>query len=108
MFVLQPPALWGNPKPGLGLLALGIRECGREPLSLGGQCAGLAFHTPHLSPLFGTVEQPLDHDSLRQMVLSNYSMRVSKKDSRTTLHSDGISMKGDDLRSKKKMTLGSG
>ncbi|ELK14335.1 Coiled-coil domain-containing protein 63 [Pteropus alecto] len=51
------------------------------------------------------VEQPLDHDSLRQMVLTNYSMKVSKKDSRTTIHADGISTKGDDLRPKKKIAF---
>lgn len=105
MFVLRPLALLGNPKPGLDLLALGTREWGGESLSPGGQRAGLAFHTPHPSPLFGTVDQPLDHDSLRQMVLSNYNMKVSKKDSRTTIHADAISMKGDDLRPKKKITV---
>ncbi|XP_062941958.1 coiled-coil domain-containing protein 63 [Cynocephalus volans] len=48
------------------------------------------------------VEQPLDHSSLRQLVLDNYILRETRnKDS----HSDSIPEKGDDLRSKKKLVV---
>lgn len=81
----------GEPKPGLDILALGTHEWGREALSLGGRCAGFDFQTLHPSLTPGAVDQPLDHSSLRQMVLSN---NTAARD----LQSDSIPEKGDDPR----------
>ncbi|XP_039104001.1 coiled-coil domain-containing protein 63 isoform X1 [Hyaena hyaena] len=62
-----------------------------------------------IPPVFGAdpfsdrldeVDQPLDHSSLRQLVLSNYSAKEFRsRDS----HSESIPDKGDDLRPKKKL-----
>uniref|UniRef100_A0A8C9BKA7 ODAD1 central coiled coil region domain-containing protein n=1 Tax=Phocoena sinus TaxID=42100 RepID=A0A8C9BKA7_PHOSS len=48
------------------------------------------------------VDQPLDHSSLRQMVLSHYTARESRN---RDLHMDSVPEKGDDLRPKKKLTV---
>ncbi|TKC50256.1 hypothetical protein EI555_000749, partial [Monodon monoceros] len=48
------------------------------------------------------VDQPLDHGSLRQMVLSHYTARESRN---RDLHMDSVPEKGDDLRPKKKLTV---
>ncbi|KAJ8779324.1 hypothetical protein J1605_012786 [Eschrichtius robustus] len=101
IFTLQPPALWRDTKPGLDIL-----EQGRETLSLGRKptpcCAGFDFQTPHTSPIFGTVDQPLDHSSLRQMVLSHYTARESRS---RDLRMESVPENGDDLRPKKKLTV---
>lgn len=48
------------------------------------------------------MDQPLDHSSLRQMVLSHYTARESRN---RDLHMDSVPEKGDDLRPKKKLTV---
>ncbi|XP_006737054.1 coiled-coil domain-containing protein 63 [Leptonychotes weddellii] len=48
------------------------------------------------------VEQALDHSSLRQLVLSNYTAREFRS---RDLHSDSIPERGDDLRLKKKLAI---
>lgn len=50
------------------------------------------------SSVLGAVEQPLDHSSLRQLVLENYLQKDRGKDPQDTL-----SEKGDELRPKKKV-----
>lgn len=50
------------------------------------------------SSVLGTVEQPLDHSSLRHLVLENYLQKDCGKDPQDTL-----SEKGDELRPKKKV-----
>lgn len=72
---------------------------GRKPTPC---CAGFDFQTPHVSPVFGTVDQPLDHSSLRQLVLSHYTAREYRN---RDLQLDGTSEKGEDLRSKKKLMV---
>uniref|UniRef100_A0A3Q1MEH5 Coiled-coil domain containing 63 n=1 Tax=Bos taurus TaxID=9913 RepID=A0A3Q1MEH5_BOVIN len=51
-----------------------------------------------LSDKLDEVEQPLDHSSLRQMVLSHYATRESR-------NRDSMPEKGDELKSKKKVTV---
>nr|XP_019832601.1 PREDICTED: coiled-coil domain-containing protein 63 [Bos indicus] len=51
-----------------------------------------------LSDKLDEVEQPLDHSSLRQMVLSHYTTRESR-------NRDSMPEKGDELKSKKKVTV---
>ncbi|XP_026370354.3 coiled-coil domain-containing protein 63 [Ursus arctos] len=48
------------------------------------------------------VEQPLDHSSLRQLVLSNYTAREFRS---RDIHSDSLPERVDDLRLKKKLTV---
>lgn len=84
----------------MDILALGTHEWGREALSLGGRCAGFDFQTLHPSLPSGAVEQPLDHSSLRQMVLSN---NISRDSRNRDLQLDSIPEKGDDLKPKKKV-----
>lgn len=48
------------------------------------------------------MDQPLDHSSLRQMVLSHYTERESRN---RDLHMGSVPEKGDDLRPKKKLTV---
>ena len=50
------------------------------------------------SPVFGAVEQPLDHSSLRQMVLNHYTTRESR-------NRDSMPEKGDEVKSKRKVTV---
>lgn len=94
------PSTVGEPQPGLDILALDTHEWGREVLSLEERCAGFNFQTLHLSLTSGAVDQPLDHSSLRRMVLSNYTARESRN---RDFQLDTISEKGDDLKSKKKV-----
>ena len=63
---------------------------------------GFHFQTPHTSPVFGAVEQPLDHSSLRQLVLTNYTTKEFRS---RDLHSDSIPERGDDPRPKKKVNF---
>ncbi|EFB19343.1 hypothetical protein PANDA_000881, partial [Ailuropoda melanoleuca] len=48
------------------------------------------------------VEQPLDHSSLRQLVLSSYTAREFRS---RDIHSDSLPERGDDLRLKKKLAV---
>ncbi|XP_036679677.1 coiled-coil domain-containing protein 63 isoform X1 [Balaenoptera musculus] len=48
------------------------------------------------------VDQPLDHSSLRQMVLSHYTARESRS---RDLRMESVPENGDDLRPKKKLTV---
>ncbi|KAK1328642.1 hypothetical protein QTO34_012216 [Cnephaeus nilssonii] len=59
-------------------------------------CLGFRLD-PHLTS--GAVDHPLDHSSLRRMVLGNYTARESRN---KDLPPDSIPEKGDDLRPKKK------
>ncbi|KAK2491375.1 hypothetical protein MC885_017346 [Smutsia gigantea] len=61
-------------------------------------------HPPRRSGLISlpTVDQPLDHSSLQQLVLSNYTARESQS---TEVHSDSIPEKGVDMRAKKKLMV---
>ncbi|XP_037367067.1 coiled-coil domain-containing protein 63 [Talpa occidentalis] len=55
-----------------------------------------------LSERLDEVDQPLDHSSLRQLVLNNYSARDSRpRDQRV----DSGPEKGDDLRARKRVTM---
>nr|XP_048303345.1 coiled-coil domain-containing protein 63 isoform X1 [Myodes glareolus] len=56
------------------------------------------FGADSFSDKFEEVEQPLDHSSLRQLVLENYLQKDRGKDPQDTL-----SEKGDELRPKKKV-----
>lgn len=55
-----------------------------------------------MSPVFGAVDQPLDHSSLQQLVLSNRTARESQS---REVHSGSIPEKRDDMRAKKKLTV---
>lgn len=99
MLILQAPELWRCPKPGLDVFAVGTQEWRREPLSRKEVCWACPHSSP--SPVFGAVDRPLDHSSLRHMVLTNYTRKESRI--RDSLH--GIPEKGDDLKSKKKPVL---
>lgn len=50
------------------------------------------------SSVLGAVEYPLDHSSLRQLVLENYLQRERVKELQDTM-----SEKGDEIRLKKKV-----
>ncbi|XP_057602716.1 coiled-coil domain-containing protein 63 [Hippopotamus amphibius kiboko] len=67
--------------------------------------------TKVIPPVFGAdpfidrldeVDQPLDHSTLRQMVLSHYTARESRN---RDLRMDSVPEKGGDLRPKKKLTV---
>ncbi|OWK14780.1 CCDC63 [Cervus elaphus hippelaphus] len=56
------------------------------------------FWADPFSDKLDEVEQPLDHSSLRQMVLNHYTTRESR-------NRDSIPEKGDEVKSKKKVTV---
>lgn len=58
--------------------------------------------TPSSSQIsvLGAVDYPLDHSSLRQLVLENYLQRERGKELQDTM-----SEKGDEIRLKKKVTV---
>lgn len=73
------PAWWSDTVPGKEVSWASTPSCS--------QCSFL-----------GTVDYPLDHSSLRQLVLENYLQKDRGKDPQDTL-----SEKGDELKPKKKV-----
>uniref|UniRef100_A0A8C6FUL9 Coiled-coil domain containing 63 n=1 Tax=Moschus moschiferus TaxID=68415 RepID=A0A8C6FUL9_MOSMO len=94
------------------LMEMDVAEAEVQPSFLNPFWGGSALLKPTepikvIPPVFGAdpfsdkldeVEHPLDHSSLRQMVLSNYTARESR-------NRDSMPDKGDELKSKKKVTV---